>query len=477
MSRRLSVWGIKDLNTSAQFVLAKRLGLFNAHNLDVQCTLFSSEEKFNTRFEKARQKPFAWSQTVPQLLRLRAKGFPIKIISPLAEISASYQMVLRTDSGIILPGDLEGRTIGIARGSLSEIAFRNMAKDFDLDLSTVSLLDASPVRQLELFANGDIDALACWEPWTSQACYMGGQVFFSGLYSSIPGHEGPVNWLTGQSMLVTFTEHIDKDFELLVLLVKAVQQATTYLNTTLRRAASVFSDLLETELDELVVLLQKNIYTMQMKDLFQIGIISALELSCLRNEPPCVSERAAPSSPPVARDLYDSRILAQAAPSCVPQPTGHPRQTQRENVEVIAVADNTLFYPAGSTIQASGETLLRYIIVDDTQVVIDMFSEIVEMVGGLVVGSASTGAEAVVSYIDMLPDVVVIDISMPDMNGIEAIKHILGINPAANIIVISGNNYEEIRQEVFQLGVKLFIGKPFHIDQVINALQTILPSS
>jgi two-component system chemotaxis response regulator CheY len=53
------------------------------------------------------------------------------------------------------------------------------------------------------------------------------------------------------------------------------------------------------------------------------------------------------------------------------------------------------------------------------------------------------------------------DLSMPGMSGIEAIKTILQIDPGVTIIVISGMNLQEIRKEVFNLGVKMFITKPF----------------
>ena len=252
MSHTIVTWGINDLNTSAQLVLAKRLGFFQQEGLQVQCKLFPSEEKFVSAFEKTSPKPFVWSQTVPQLLYLRKQDFPVKIISPLAEISASYQMVVREDAGIVLPGDLQERKIGIVQSSLIEIAVRNMAKDFDLDRSRLHFVYTSPIQQLELFAKGEIDAVACWEPWTSQACYIGGKLYFSGLYSHIPGHEGPVNWLTGQSMLVTFENHIETASHTLVMFLQAIYQATTYLNTTIHKAASVFSDLLGTEQEELV---------------------------------------------------------------------------------------------------------------------------------------------------------------------------------------------------------------------------------
>ncbi len=122
------------------------------------------------------------------------------------------------------------------------------------------------------------------------------------------------------------------------------------------------------------------------------------------------------------------------------------------------LAEGNIYYVAQAQIQRSRPSPLRYIIVDDSHVVIDVFSTIVEMLDGQVVGTASTGTEGLVLYVDQLPDVVVMDISMPDMNGIEAIKSIFNINPAAHVIVISGNDYDDIRQRVFQLGVKVFVG-------------------
>ena len=454
MQETITLWGTNDLHTSAQLVLAKRLGFFQQEGLQVRCKLFPSEEKLTQAFHKSSTPPFAWSQTVPEFFRLCAKGFPVKIVAPLAEISASYQMVIRKEAGIVLPGDLEGRTIGIMRGSLIEIAFRNMAKDFDLDLSRLQLRNAQPLEQLELFANTEIDALACWEPWTSQAIYMGGALYFSGLYSCIPGHEGPVNWLTGQSMLVSFEKHLQHEPDTMLALLKAIQRATIYLRRTVRKAASVFADLLDTEPDELAQLLQKNRYSMKMDELFRIGLLSTLEL-CDSGEQFHRPER-----------LYDSRMLARLDPSLVlREQDGGDAPDDR-----LIISEGEIYYPDDSRISPPATAALRYILVDDTEVMIEMFSEIVEMLGGELAGTASNGAEALVLYIDVLPDVVVIDISMPDMDGMEAIKRIFAMNPAANVIVVSGNNYEKIREELFMLGVKLFIGKPFHIQQVVKVI-------
>jgi ABC-type nitrate/sulfonate/bicarbonate transport system substrate-binding protein/CheY-like chemotaxis protein len=456
VSEQFIVWGTKDLNTSAQLILAKRLGFFDQVGLKVQCTLFPSEQHLTEAFETTGEKPLLWSQTVPELLRLRAKGYPVKIIAPLADVSASYQVILREDAGIVLPGELETRKIGIVRGSLNEVAFRNMAKDFGVDLSKVNFVNASPAKQLELFVNHEIDGLACWEPWTSQARYVGGTLYFSGLHSMIPGHEGRVNWLTGQSMVVTFEEAIHQAPDILMTALKGLKKATNYLNTTLNKAAFVLSDLLGVANDELVVLLQKNLYAMKMDALFRVGLVSIRDTFAMMEpfDEPEHDVRVKLTTLPIT-DLYHTQLLQQVDPFLVQ--IVDPSDSTK-HVEILS--EGNVYYPAQVKIHHIGTAPLRYMVVDDTRVVTELFAEIVSMLGGTVVSTASTGSEAIGQYVEQLPEIIVMDISMPDMNGIEAIKRIFAINPAANIIVLSGNNYADTRQEVFQLGVKLFIGKP-----------------
>ena len=69
MSHPLVVWGTKDLNTSAQLVLAKRLGFFKQLGLEVQCKLFPSEQRLLHAFHSTDAPPLAWAQTVPEILR------------------------------------------------------------------------------------------------------------------------------------------------------------------------------------------------------------------------------------------------------------------------------------------------------------------------------------------------------------------------------------------------------------------------
>jgi two-component system chemotaxis response regulator CheY len=87
-----------------------------------------------------------------------------------------------------------------------------------------------------------------------------------------------------------------------------------------------------------------------------------------------------------------------------------------------------------------------------------------------ILGEAENGKEAVEMYQEHEPDIVTMDITMPVMDGIEAIKAILDIDPEANIVVCSAMGQQKIVIQAIELGAKDFIVKPFKKDRVKEAI-------
>jgi two-component system chemotaxis response regulator CheY len=87
-----------------------------------------------------------------------------------------------------------------------------------------------------------------------------------------------------------------------------------------------------------------------------------------------------------------------------------------------------------------------------------------------ILGEAENGKEAVEMYQEHEPDIVTMDITMPVMDGIEAIKAILDIDPDANIVVCSAMGQQKIVIQAIELGAKDFIVKPFKKDRVKEAI-------
>ncbi len=115
----------------------------------------------------------------------------------------------------------------------------------------------------------------------------------------------------------------------------------------------------------------------------------------------------------------------------------------------------------------------RVLIVDDAAFMRMLLKDIITKAGFEVVGEASNGKEAVEKYKELKPDIVTMDITMPEMNGIEAVKEIKKIDPNANIIMVSAMGQQAMVIEAIQAGAKDFIVKPFQPARVIEALKKV----
>lgn len=115
----------------------------------------------------------------------------------------------------------------------------------------------------------------------------------------------------------------------------------------------------------------------------------------------------------------------------------------------------------------------RVLIVDDAAFMRMLLKDIITKAGYEVAGEAANGVEAVEKYKELKPDVVTMDITMPEMDGITAIKKIREIDPNAKIIVCSVMGQQAMVIEAIQAGAKDFIVKPFQHSRVIEALQKL----
>ncbi len=121
-------------------------------------------------------------------------------------------------------------------------------------------------------------------------------------------------------------------------------------------------------------------------------------------------------------------------------------------------------------IKMAGKNIL---IVDDAAFMRMMIKDILSKNGYSVIGEAENGAKAVEKYNELKPDLVIMDITMPEMDGIEAVKAIKGIDSKANIIMCSAMGQQAMVIESIQAGAKDFIVKPFQAERVIEAVSKV----
>lgn len=116
----------------------------------------------------------------------------------------------------------------------------------------------------------------------------------------------------------------------------------------------------------------------------------------------------------------------------------------------------------------------RILIVDDAAFMRMMIKNIVTKNGYEVVGEAENGQVALELYQQHKPDLVTMDITMPEMSGIEGVKAIRSIDPKANIIMCSAMGQQAMVMEAIQAGAKDFIVKPFQQDRILQAIERVL---
>jgi len=116
----------------------------------------------------------------------------------------------------------------------------------------------------------------------------------------------------------------------------------------------------------------------------------------------------------------------------------------------------------------------RVLVVDDAIFMRKMISDILEGNGMEIVGEADTGALAVEKYKELKPDLVTMDIIMPEMNGIDAVRQIMSNDSQARIVMCSALGQQALVQDALTAGAKDFLIKPFNPSRVIEVVSKIL---
>lgn len=114
--------------------------------------------------------------------------------------------------------------------------------------------------------------------------------------------------------------------------------------------------------------------------------------------------------------------------------------------------------------------MARVLVVDDAVFMRKMVSDALSKGGHEVIGEATNGQEAVQRFQELKPEVTTLDITMPEMDGISALKAILEVDPGARVIMCSALGQESRVLESIKAGARDFVVKPFQPDRVLEAV-------
>lgn len=115
---------------------------------------------------------------------------------------------------------------------------------------------------------------------------------------------------------------------------------------------------------------------------------------------------------------------------------------------------------------------VKVLIVDDQKSIRGLLTTLIDKLGGEVVGEAQDGEEAVTKFAALTPDIVLMDINMPKMDGIEALKRIIASDPKALVIMLTSQNTAEVVQECIAHGARNFLLKSNPVDVLYEELKS-----
>jgi len=118
----------------------------------------------------------------------------------------------------------------------------------------------------------------------------------------------------------------------------------------------------------------------------------------------------------------------------------------------------------------------RILIVDDTLFMRTLLKNILFSGGHDIVGEAGDGDEAIAKYRELKPDLVTMDIVMPKVNGIDALKEIRAIDPGARVVMCTAVGQEQMVKLAIKTGAKGYIVKPFQAPKVLEEIHNVLGS-
>ncbi len=258
--KEITAYGVIDPQISAQQIIADKKGYFEEEGLKVTNKLLQQGGDISPLVSGGTAE-VSFESTYTDI-SLAANGVDVKILSTMSNSGNTQCVVAGKNSGITNAKDLEGKKVGIGSGAAVLIAIRNMCKELDVDIDKIKFVTLAPSDQISSLEKGDIDAMACWEPWVSNAVEAGGTLLFSGLQSYFPEKSGSVNWLNFHTTFQVTGDFLKKNPKTCEAMLRALKKATDFINENQDEAAEIIAKEINLTTEEVKNIMSKNEYTM-----------------------------------------------------------------------------------------------------------------------------------------------------------------------------------------------------------------------
>lgn len=128
----------------------------------------------------------------------------------------------------------------------------------------------------------------------------------------------------------------------------------------------------------------------------------------------------------------------------------------------------------GQSATDTSKKTFKCLIADDSEFARRNMAKIISLVGGEVVGMASNGQEAVELYFSLKPDLLLLDITMPVMDGVDTLRQIMEKDKAARVVIVSSIGHKELIRTALELGAKHLITKPYDLEYASTIIKSVL---
>lgn len=122
----------------------------------------------------------------------------------------------------------------------------------------------------------------------------------------------------------------------------------------------------------------------------------------------------------------------------------------------------------------AGKKSFKCLIADDSEFARRNLAKMVSIIGGEVVGMAANGMEAVELYFSLKPDLLLLDITMPVLDGVDTLRRIMEKDKTAKVIIVSSLSHKELIQTALGLGAKHLIPKPYNLEDACRIIRSVL---
>ncbi|WP_424768206.1 ABC transporter substrate-binding protein [Paenibacillus sp. sgz302251] len=261
--------GVRDAQISSQLIIADKMGFFTEQGLKPAIKLIESGPDINGMIAGG-SAPISFTGNQPAAI-LSSNGIDVKVVTPLAQIAGTQAIVGGKNLKLTSAKDLEGKTIGIPSGADVIMAIQKMAKELNVDFSKIKFVNLAPSDAVVALERGDIDAMACWEPFVTKAINQGGSFLFSGTKSELPGKQGDVDWMSVHSAMLVTGDYLDKNAETVKKLITGLKKATDYINNNREEAIKVLAPELHVTEAELTEIMNRNAYSMEVDESYING--------------------------------------------------------------------------------------------------------------------------------------------------------------------------------------------------------------